>query len=141
MQLVALIQDSAQHEYKDKYHSTSRSVYYILRAEGENNLFSEYSSPYRVQTKPGPTKRPMVSLRLSRHELGVLVEWESEVNSPISIQLYKEDEIGKLFLLYENLPSVGTILDKNAKQGENKYFLIVKSKEQRAEIVKKSIQL
>lgn len=141
MQLVARIQDSAQHEYKDKYHSTSRSVYYILRAEGENNLFSEYSSPYRVQTKTVSTKRPMVSLRLSRHELGVLVEWESEVNSPISIQLYKEDEIGKLFLLYENLPSVGTILDKNAKQGENKYFLIVKSKEQRAEIVKKSIQL
>jgi len=141
LQLVVRIEDTTLREYQDKNGTASPFVDYCLRAQGENNLFSDMSAPYRVQTRPARSKQRKTHLRLSSHDEGVLIEWKTEVNDIIAVQLYKEDAAGQLFLLYENLPLEGTLLDKNTRQGHNTYLLIVKSREQQTETVKKSIQL
>lgn len=141
-QRVQRIENPKTNAYEDNDIEPGKSYQYQVMAYSANQKCSSLSSPVKIKSLKGENENDVVKFDLEVLTEGIVVKWNIPYKDILSVTLYKLDETNTKILYREGLPSVGELTDEDIFQNrENKYTLIVKSKDRKTSNITKKIRL
>lgn len=141
-QMVQRVNNPEANGYEDNNIEPGKSYQYQVMAYTINLLQSPLSSPIKIKSLKGRNENILVIFDLEVLPEGIAIKWNIPYKDVHSVALYKLDATNTQVLYRENLPVSGEFIDSDILQGkENRYMLVIKSKERKTSNIIKKIRL